>query len=473
MHTPDIARLRRRIGAWLTLKHSLAWLTLGAFVWGTVVVAGRVSLHETPAWMTWGLLLLPILAGCGIVQAIRQVPTPAAVRAFLDRASGCGGLLMTSAEEPLGAWKSRVPAVADVAVRWRGGHSGLLFLAAIVFLGASFAFPQRLATWGEEPLQIGNDVKQLLKKIEVLREEKLLEKERTDVLAEQVRQVQEKAEGRSPTKTLEALDRLRDKIEQAARKAAEAALDKHEKLDAAEHLAEQIRKHGDKLDDTVKAEALAELNDLVNKAKLESDLLDQNVDPELLKKLAQGKLSDEDLKRLADALKNADQRVRKSLEKLAKERLFDPDEIAKRMAEDPGEGDTEGEESIEDPMSLDELRRGIRRRGKEGREGNDFTRGNGGRGGGRSSPPITWTDGSSEEGAKYKEQVLPPSDLKQLKDSQIIGVHRADPKADAKSSQSGALRGANAGGGAANAAIVLPQHRGAVERFFDRTQKKE
>ena len=105
--------------------------------------------------------------------------------------------------------------------------------------------------------------------------------------------------------------------------------------------------------------------------------------------------------------------------------------------------------------------------------GNSYRRGNGGRGGGRSSPPIAWTDGTSEEGAKYKEQVLPPSDLKQLRDSQIIGVHRADPKADAKSSQAGALRGANAGGGAANAAIVLPQHRGAVERFFDRTPKKD
>jgi hypothetical protein len=400
------------------------------------------------------------------------VPTSAAVRAFLDRASGCGGLLMTSAEEPLGAWERRMPAVADVDVRWRGGRSGLMFLAAIVFLGASFAFPQRLATWGEEPLQIGADVQQLLKKIDVLRKEKLLEKERSDVLAEQVRQVQEKAEGRSPTKTLEALDRIRDKIQQAARKAAEAALDKHEKLDTAEHLAEEIRKRGDKLDDTVKAEALAELNDLVNKAKLESDLLDQEVDPELLKKLAEGKLSDEDLKRLADALKNADQRVKQSLDKLAKERLIDPEEIAERMAGDPGEGNTEGEESLEDPSSLEGMTKGFRKRGKDRRRGNDYERGNGGPGGGRSSPPITWTDGSSEEGAKYKEQVLPPSDLKQLRDSQIIGVHRADPKTAAKSSQSGALRGAEAGGGAANAAIVLPQHRGAVERFFDRTEKK-
>ena len=288
--------------------------------------------------------------------------------------------------------------------------------------------------------------------------------------------MQEKAEGRSPTKTLEALDRIRDKIQQAARKAAEAGLDKHEKLDDAERLAEELRKRGDKLNETVKAEALAELNDLVAKAKLDSDLLDLDVDPDLLKSLAQGTLSDEDLQRLADALKNADQRTRNTLERLAKERLIDPDEIAKRMAEDPGEGDTEGEESIEDPMSLDDLMRCICRRGDgDGRRGNDYRRGNGGRGGGRSSPPITWSDGTSEDGAKYKEQVLPPSDSsRQLRDSQIIGVHRGDSEgADAKELAGRRTPRRNAGGGSANAAIVLPQHRGAVERFFDRTPKKE
>ena len=68
---------------------------------------------------------------------------------------------------------------------------------------------------------------------------------------------------------------------------------------------------------------------------------------------------------------------------------------------------------------------------------------------------------------------MPPSDLAQLKNSQVIGVHRADPKKAAQSSHSGALQGATAGGGAANAGTLLPQHRTTVERFFDRTPKKE
>jgi hypothetical protein len=34
--------------------------------------------------------------------------------------------------------------------------------------------------------------------------------------------------------------------------------------------------------------------------------------------------------------------------------------------------------------------------------------------------------------------------------------------------QSGALGGAAAGGGSANAGVVLPRHRGAVGRYFER-----
>ena len=329
---------------------------------------------------------------------------------------------------------------------------------ALVFLAVSFTFPQRLATWAEEPLAIGNDVEQLLAKVEVLRDEKLIDKQRSDILAEQIRQVQEKAEGRNPAKTLEALDHLREQIQQAAQKAAEAAVEKSEKLGAAEGLADAIRKNDGVLDDKVMAEALAELNDLVKKADLEGALLDLAIDPELLKKLAESNLSSEDLKKLADALKGAKLDLEKVLGRLEKMKLIDADALKRLLA--AGKCDCAG--------MLKECGGKLAVRDIVGR-----CRGNGGPGGGGPPAPITWTDGTSEEGVAYKEEILPPSDLAQLKNSQVIGVHRADPKKAAQSSHSGALQGATAGGGAANAGTLLPQHRTTVERFFDRTPKKE
>src|SRR3954449_12896785 len=102
MHDQAISRLRRRLGALLVLRQLLAGLTVWAFAWGTVVVACRVALGESPDWLLWGLGLAPVVAAVAVARGLRQVPPAAKVRALVDRTSACGGLLMTAAEEPLG-----------------------------------------------------------------------------------------------------------------------------------------------------------------------------------------------------------------------------------------------------------------------------------------------------------------------------------------------------------------------------------
>jgi hypothetical protein len=94
-----------------------------------------------------------------------------------------------------------------------------------------------------------------------------------------------------------------------------------------------------------------------------------------------------------------------------------------------------------------------------------------GRGGvdrGRGDAPMTWTDRSSERGAKFKEQVL-PSSLSGLKDSELVGRSTGAPGIEKNGpQQAGALKGAAAGGGSAFTQTVLPRHRGAVNRYFQR-----
>jgi hypothetical protein len=502
-----------------------------------------------------------------------------------------------------------------------------MFMAGLVFLGVSFWFPQRLATWAEEPLEIGNDVQQLLTKIEVLKEEKLIDKKRADFLMDQLRQVQEKAEGRNPTKTLEALDHVREQIAKTAQKAAESAKKTTEEYGKAEEAADSIRRNDEALEGKMKADALAELAKMVAKADAESQLLDMHIDPETMKALAESKLTTEQLKKLAEALKDSQSDLAKSLRKLHKAKLIDTKkleecteckscefvgarafaELTKLVAEadakkdpldehsdpetmklfrarkpfadelekiadaledkkpqilrslrflhvaelidddtlkaclDAGKRDVAGVESmvtiakalaksgekqidaelvklLRDPkLSAKELQKiadevdefhddfaemlcSLHREGRI----DDFTLerclegckcGNckkcsglskstaksssrrGGRGGltrGPGASPLTWTDGTKEEGAKYKEETLPPSDLEQLKKSMVIGVGKVDPtKKESAPSQAGALRGSQAGGGAANSGTLLPQHRATVERFFDRSEKKK
>jgi hypothetical protein len=83
---------------------------------------------------------------------------------------------------------------------------------------------------------------------------------------------------------------------------------------------------------------------------------------------------------------------------------------------------------------------------------------------------LTFGSESERDGAKFKEETLPPADVAALKESVVAGVGKTAPKSDKPGgpSQSGALRGAAAGGGSANKPAILPQHRKAVERYFER-----
>jgi hypothetical protein len=88
---------------------------------------------------------------------------------------------------------------------------------------------------------------------------------------------------------------------------------------------------------------------------------------------------------------------------------------------------------------------------------------------------LTW-DGpkSDEDGAKFKEEKLPDSALEALKDSSVQGITKGTPQKGGKDGPagSGALDGASAGGGSANTPVVLPRHKPAVGRFFDRPEAK-
>jgi hypothetical protein len=61
-----------------------------------------------------------------------------------------------------------------------------------------------------------------------------------------------------------------------------------------------------------------------------------------------------------------------------------------------------------------------------------------------------------------------------MRETQIQAITRGTPgKETPGDAGSGALAGAAAGGGSANSQVVLPRHRPAVERYFDRPAKPE
>jgi hypothetical protein len=83
---------------------------------------------------------------------------------------------------------------------------------------------------------------------------------------------------------------------------------------------------------------------------------------------------------------------------------------------------------------------------------------------------LTWGKPDSEEGFKFQEQVLPPGALDALKSTPLQEARGGGVlhQKSAEAASSGALREAAAGSGSANTQIILPRHRAAVERYFER-----
>jgi hypothetical protein len=347
-------------------------------------------------------------------------------------------------------------------VRWRAGRSVSLFGLAGGFVLLSFLVPQRYVALGAgNRLEIDRDVEKLAEQIELLKEEAILEPARADSLKQKLDQLQDDASGKDPAKTLEALDHLADVASKAAKEAAENSARKAEQLAKAETLAEGLGASGDALDAKVLAEAMKELSALAQKAAKETDLLEKDLDPETLKALKEGVLSPEQLEKLAGALGKCKGGLNKRLAKLAKAGLIDLETL--RRCEKSGECACKGSDlaaflkehsgcCLADILTQCE------------------TPGRGGVSRGPGAAELTFGDASSEEGMKFKEEALPPAELEALKESKLTGLSREAPTVEkgGSPSKSGALQGAAAGAGSAHTQVVLPRHRGAVERYFER-----
>lgn len=340
MYDQVISRLRRQIATVLILKQSLLWLAAWTFVWGTFVIVWRVATQSAANELWYGLAAAPVLAVFAGAVAVRGLPSRNRLRALVDGASACGGLLMADAQTPIGPWRQSLPEPANIGVRWRGGQAWLTFVAGVAFVLVALLFPDSWVTLAAaRHLDITQDVEQLAAQLEVLKEEAVLEPKRADVLKDRLQKLQDDASGLSPVKTLEALDHLRDIANQAAREAAESAKKKTEKLGQAEGLADGIRKNDGELNPKVEKEAFATLAGLVQQAAAETGLLDK-LDAELLKALQNSKLDAEQLKKLASALKGGRLDLSKMLEKLHAAKLIDAELLKK--CEEAGKCDVAG-----------------------------------------------------------------------------------------------------------------------------------
>lgn len=453
----------------LVLKYTLPLATVWTFAWGIAVLVLRAAVGTGRMPLLWGLAGLVVVIAVGAWRTRRNWPSATAVRALLDEQSGCGGLLMAGAEQELGGWGQKLPALARPRVHWDGRRSVNLFLIAACFVLLSFLAPQGLADLANRtPLEVDRDVSRLLEQIALLKSEGILDPERADTLQEKLASLLEASSGKDPTRTLEALDHLRQLTGESAREGVEARARGRERLAEAAALADLMQRAADLIGPGLKKEALADLAGLLDKHGPELQSLAHHIDPDLLKAMQAKLLNPEQMRDLREALRDSKADLLMQAEKMHKAGLIDAELLAK--CQRAGECDAEGLRSFlkqsGGKASLAELKTRLKQGGRGG-----TSRGPG-------EAPMTWQKGGTEKQSSFKEEVLPAGALASLKSRPNAwpGNPRGRIVVHDKpggTASSGALQGAAAGDGSANNTVILPRHRGTVERYFERQSASE
>lgn len=456
-------RFRRRLTALFVLKYALPLATLWGFVWGTAVIALRAAGAERKP-LLWGFVGLAACLAAALVWARRHLPPEMTVRALLDEQSGCGGLLMAGAEQELGGWLQRMPALKLPHLRWDGQRPAVLLAISTGFVLLCFLAPQGLADLqSSSPLEIDAEIGRLLQQIALLKGESLLDPKRAETLLEKVAELRQHSSGKEPARTLEALDHMKKLASETAREAAEECTRRSEQFGEAKALAELLSHNADLLDSKLTMGVLAEIAGLMDKSGIDPKQLLSGLEfnPELMKALGKQKLDPEQLEKLVGTLKGQTAELGRRMEKLHLSGLIDAEALERcRKA---GECDSEGLKAFlrdnSDKVSLGDLKSRYK---------------NGGDSRGSGTAPMTWAKPGAEEGFKFKEEVLPPGALDALKSTPMQEARGGSVihKKSAEAASSGALHEAKTGSGSANTQIILPRHRAAVERYFERQSAK-
>ena len=442
-----VTSLERRVTAVLCVRQLIAWASVAAIAWGVVLLVARLAFAASPPLLVL-LAMLPIVIGGAALHAMRMRPSRNALIALLDSEANCGGLLMAADAVPLGEWDVDVARVPRV--RWASRRRLIVAALCVAFAAAATFVPIR-AEASKETLDIRRDADRLQKRIDLLREEDVIAEARAEAMTKTVEALRREAEAEDPAKAWEALDSIAESTSQAAKEAGEDALQKGEQLTRAEAMAMGLT--SDALEPARLAAAMREMTN-----ELQSSEALSMLSPELRDAIAKNALTKEQLEQLAKETGNQKAKLLATLKKLNSAGLIDP-----KTLREFEEGTKAGDKG--------DLARFLREHGTKkgyGEAVGQWCQGKPGRDRGRGDAPMFFGEEARNDGA-FREQTLPPAAAAALSQSQLVAVSAAAPEGnDATRSAGGALANAQAGSGSAFTTVVLPRHRGTVERFFER-----
>lgn len=460
-----IRKFRSRLHFFCFLRRFLLLAAAWLFLSGTVALVLRIvsPLPGDGLLAAVSGMLIPLLVLAGLWERAR-LPSPSAVRAIVDARNRCGGLLMAAAETPIDpAWTARLPALDLPRVGWHGLRHAVLASVALLFAAFTLFVPIPAAVRPvASPLEIRQTVQELQSRVDQLEDKAAIESNKAVELREELAKLESGSSGTDPVKAWEALDHIKDMTSDAAKETLEKSVASMQNITKAQSLAEMaMALETNAASSELRADTLRELGDLVKSQDLAAWLGGANIPRDLLDAAALGQLTPEQLKMLSNLLKDGNLDLQNKLVDLSNLKWVQGDF---KLAPDGQGGDCTN-------ALLALLAAGS---GDSGQDPSSGLPGKGGIDRGRGDAPLTWSDGTAEAGAAFKAQALPSSAAAQIKENVRVGVSVAAPAVSGRKETTtpGALT-VGPDGVTAHGQAVLPRHRGAVRRFFDRQEKKK
>ena len=456
-HATALQSFARNLQWVLTLRLAVQMATVWFFAWGVVILALRIFGVQNLYWLTMGLLAVAPLALVAAWRARQQLASFTRIRASYDHLNACGGIIMSAETQDMGAWMAQLPGVAAPRPRWRSGRPLLMLSTSAAFVLIALLLPSRFTHFpGRRPLEIGQIVGQLQAEVKLLAQEKILDAKKAVELKKQLSQLQDDSLGYDPSKTWEALDHIKQSDSDAAQQAAQEALNKTTSMTEAEAVAKAMEQASDSgMNDTTASQAADDLASMLEAAKLDNGLLNVQIPPKLLAGLTG--LNKQQMEKLLQNLEANKGLLSMDMSNLANLKMIDPATLANLR----NAGVCDNPNDLAQYLSTctncnNALLCSLCRH-----PGQRLARGGPG-------APMTWSDGASEKDLKFQEHALPPSP--HLSQALLIGVSKSAPELSASdvSTEHGALNHTGAGGGAANAQVILPEQRQAVQNYFKR-----
>lgn len=449
------------------LRGAALGAAIGCAVAGAGVLVLRLGFGVETLQSLWAALAIPVAVVVGAVLSGTSL-THDEARAWLDDRWQCGGLLMLSDDR----WAEQSLRVAAPRVCWfdrpLGVKLGVLacFLLGAILVPVSVGTPQKSSGFNLQPI-----VNTLADEIEVLEEIEAIDSEEAESILEELERLADLARGDDPLTTWEALDHARNELDRLAEEAGDDLADQASRSSAIEEFASQLEQMLEQSPDGLSEEqaetmrrALEELDDssLPDSVRQAMSELAESLSQQNQQQQSQSAQS------LCEAAGQCSGGAMAGLDRLGTSGMIDPSRMGQAASDRQA-----ARQALQELMN--QYRQGECEGGDVLAAIQGMCSGSGGISRGPGAAALTWLDEpSSLEGSGFQPIAVDSNAIEQ--DQSVFvsdGAAVPDGELAGSGSAGGAIDSSRAAESRSAVPVVLPRHREAVRRYFERAENSE